>query len=145
MHNTDTSIKENMVPDKEDAVQHHVSDTSTLPSERPVTSIISGYEVSVFRDVEAAVTAAADIVCNSGLDIGDVVVEHNATKDEYEIIAYFLKGGCLCKLLDGTLCSTQFIALILQEACDECRQLAQEQACHGCYGSVSGQLQFRAL
>ena len=26
--------------------------------------------MSIFRDVEAAVTAAADIVCNSGLDIG---------------------------------------------------------------------------
>ena len=38
--------------------------------------------MSVFRDVEAAVTAAADIVCNSGLDIGDMVVEHNETEDE---------------------------------------------------------------
>ena len=49
-----------MVPDKKDAVQSHVSDTCTLPSERPETSIISEYEVSVFRDVEAAVTAAAN-------------------------------------------------------------------------------------
>ena len=30
--------------------------TSRLPSERPVTSIISEYEVSVFRDVEETVT-----------------------------------------------------------------------------------------
>ena len=32
MHHTDTFIEESMVPDKEDAVQSHVSDTSTLPS-----------------------------------------------------------------------------------------------------------------
>ena len=82
MHNTDTSIEESIVPDKEDAVQSHVSDTSTLPSERLETSIISEYEVSVFRDVEAAVTAAADIVCNSGLDTGDMIAKHNETEDE---------------------------------------------------------------
>ena len=34
MHNTDTSIEDSMVPDKEDAVQSHVSYTSPLPSER---------------------------------------------------------------------------------------------------------------
>ena len=71
-------------------VHSHVSDTSPLPSERnPETSIIFEYEVSVFRDVEAAVTVAPDIVCNSGLDIGDMVVEHNETKDEEERIALF--------------------------------------------------------
>ena len=31
------------------------------------------------------------------------------------------------QLLDGTLCSTQFIALMLQEARNECRQLTREQ------------------
>ena len=31
------------------------------------------------------------------------------------------------QLLDGTLCSTQFIELMLQEACNECRQLTREQ------------------
>ena len=71
-----------MVPDKDDAVQSNVSDMSCLPSERPETSITSEYEVSLFRDVEAAVTAAPDIVGNSGLDIGDMVVEHNETEDE---------------------------------------------------------------
>ena len=55
---------------------------STLPSERPEISIISEYEVSVFRDVEAAATAAADIVCNSGLDIGDMIAKHNETEDK---------------------------------------------------------------
>ena len=58
MHNTVTSIEESMVPDKEDAIQSHVSDTSPLHSESPETSITSEYEVSVFRDVEAAVTAS---------------------------------------------------------------------------------------
>ena len=69
-----------MLPDKEDAVQSHVSYTSPLPSERPATSITSEYEVSVFRDVEAAVTVVPDIVCNSGLDIADMVVEHNESR-----------------------------------------------------------------
>ena len=57
MHNTETSIEESKVPDKEIAVHRHVSDLSRLPSERPATSIISEYEVSVFRDVEETVTA----------------------------------------------------------------------------------------
>ena len=81
MHNTDTSIEESMIPDKEDAVHIHVSDTSPLPSERPTTSIISEYEVSFFRDVEATVTVVPDIVCNSGLDIADMVVEHNKIEE----------------------------------------------------------------
>ena len=88
MHNTDTSIEESKVPDKEDAVHRHVSDTS---SERPVTSIISEYEVSVFRDVEETVTVVPDIVCNNGLDIWDMVVEHNETEER---IAWFLEGTC---------------------------------------------------
>ena len=88
MHNTDPSIEESMVPNKEDAVHSHVSDKSLLPSERgPEVSIISEYEVSVFRDVEAAVIVTPDIVCNSGLDIGDMVVENNETEDEEERIA----------------------------------------------------------
>ena len=80
--------------------------------------------MSVLRDVEAAVIGAPCILCNSGLDIGDMVVEHNETEDEEERIAWFLEGGCLCKLLDG---STQFIASILQEARNECQQLTREQ------------------
>ena len=45
--------------------------------------------MSVFRDVEPVVTAASDIVCSSGLDIGDMVIEHNETEDEEEKIACF--------------------------------------------------------
>ena len=78
-----------MAADKYDAVHNHISDTSPLPSERgSETSIIFEYEVSVFRDVEAAVTATPDIVCNSGLDIGDMVVELNETEDEEERIGF---------------------------------------------------------
>ena len=73
-----------MIPDEEDAVQSHVSDTSHLSSEMLETSITSEYEVFVFRDVEAAVTVAFDIVCNSWLYIRDMVVEHNETNDEWE-------------------------------------------------------------
>ena len=75
-----------MVQDKVDTVQRHVSDMFPLPSERPETSITSEYKVSVFRVVEAA---APDILCYSGLDIGDMVVEYNDTKDEEESIAWF--------------------------------------------------------
>ena len=46
-------------------------------------------------DIEAVVDEASDIVCNSGLDIGGMVVEHNETKDEEERrIALFLADGC---------------------------------------------------
>ena len=55
----------------------------------PEVSFISEYEVSVFRDFEAAVTTAPDIVCTSGLDIGDMVVENNETEDEEERITCF--------------------------------------------------------
>ena len=97
-----------MVPDKEDAVQSHVSDMSPLPSERHETSITS--EV---RDIEAAVNEASNIVCNSGLDIGDIVVEHNKTEDEEERIAWFLEGETLCKLL------AYYAPLSLQHRCSK--------------------------
>ena len=54
-------------------------------------SSLSEYEVSVFRDVEETVTAVPNIVCNNGLDIGDMVVEHNETEER---IAWFLEGTC---------------------------------------------------
>ena len=84
--------------------------------------------MSVFRDIEAVVNEVSDIVCNSGLDVGGMMVEHDETNDEEQgRIARFLTGGCSFKLLDGTPCSTQFTALMLQDACDECRQLTREQ------------------
>ena len=49
------------------------------------------------------------------------------------------------QLLDGTLCFTQFIALMLQEACNECRQLTREQLVMVVMGQFSDQLQFCAL
>ena len=116
MHNTDTSKEESKVPDKEDAVHSHVSYTSPLPTERPATSIISEYEVSVFRDVEETVTAIPDIVCNNGLDIGDMVVEHNEMEER---IAWFLESTCASYYIARTLRSTQFKASMLQDARDE--------------------------
>ena len=56
-----------------------------------------------------------------------MIVEHDETNDEQRRIARFLTSGCSCKLLDGIPCSTQFTALMLQEARDECRQLTREQ------------------
>ena len=110
MHNTDTSIEDS---DEEDAVGSHVLDLppSPLSSKRPKTFITSDYDVSVFRDIEAEINEVSDIVCNGGLDIGDMIVEHDETNDEEQrSIARFLTSGCLCKLLDGIPCSTQFTA-----------------------------------
>ena len=81
MHNTDTSIQDS---DEEDAVGSHVLDLAPSPlhSKRPEMFITSDYDVSVFRDIEAEVDEASDIVCNGGLDIGDMIVEHDETNDE---------------------------------------------------------------
>ena len=101
MHNTDTSIEDS---DEEDAVRSHVLDLppSPLPSKRPEMFITSDHDVSVFRDIEAEVDETSDIVCNGGLDIGDMIVEHDETNNEEQRrIARFLTSGCLCKLLDG--------------------------------------------
>ena len=94
---------------------------SPLPSERPETPTTFEHDVPVFRDIEA------DVVCNVGLDIGDIVVEHGEIEEEEGRIARFLAGGCSCKLHDGTPCCTQFTASMLQEARAECRQLSRKQ------------------
>ena len=57
-------------------------DTSPLPSERPEISTTTMYDVAVFQNIEASVDEASDIVCNGGLDIGDLAVEHDETDDE---------------------------------------------------------------
>ena len=96
-------------------------------SERPETPTTFEHDVPVFRDVEADVDEASDVVCNVGLDIGDIVVEHGEIEEEEGRIARFLAGGCSCKLHDGTPCCTQFTVSMLQEARAECRQLSREQ------------------
>ena len=116
--------------DEEDAVGSHVLDLppSPLPSKRPDAFITFDHDVSVFRDIEAEVNEASNIVFNGGLDIGDMIVEHDETNDEEQRrIARFLTSGCSCKLLDGIPCSTQFTVLLLQVAHGECRQLTREQ------------------
>ena len=98
MHITDTSIE---VSDEEDAVHSNVSDMSLCPlsSKRPKTTITSEHDVSVFRDIEAKVDDASDIVCNGGLDIGDMIVEHDETNNEEQRrIALILTSGCSCML-----------------------------------------------
>ena len=82
MHNADTSTKESIFSVEEDVVQSYVSDTSPLPSERPEISTTTKYDVAVFQNIEAAVDEASDVVCNGGLDIGDLAVEHDETDDE---------------------------------------------------------------
>ena len=71
---------------------------SPLPSERPETPTTFEHDVPIFRDVEADVDEASDVVCNVGLDIGDIVVEHGEIEEEEGRIARFLAGGCSCKL-----------------------------------------------
>ena len=128
MHNEDTSTEESIFSVEEDVVQSYVSDTSPLPSERPEISTTTTYDVAVFQNIEAAVDEASDIVCNGGLDIGDLAVEHDETDDEEQRrIARFLAGGYSCKLLDGRPCSSQFSTSMVQRARDECRQLTREQ------------------
>ena len=100
---------------------------SSLPSERTETPTTFEHDVLVFRDVEADVDEASNVVCNVELDIGDIVVEHGEIEEEEGRIARFLAGGCSCKLHDGTPCCTQFVASMLQEARAECRQLIREQ------------------
>ena len=110
MHNTDTSIEDS---DEEDAVGSHVLDLppSPLPSKGPETFITSDHDVSVFRDIETEENKPSDIVYNSGLDIGDMIVQHDETTDEEQRrVVRFLTSGCSCKLLDGIPCSTQFTA-----------------------------------
>ena len=87
---------------------------SPLPSERPETPTTFEHDLPVFRDVEADIDEASNVVCNVGLDIGDIVVEHGEIEEEEGRIARFLAGGCSCKLHDGTpCCSTQFTASML--------------------------------
>ena len=128
MHNTDTSTEESIFSDEEDVVQSYVSDTSPLPSERPEISTTTTYDVAVSQKIEAAVDEAFDVVCNGGLDIGDLSVEHDEIDDEEQRrIARFLAGGCSCKLLDGTPCSSQLSTSMLKRTRNECRQLTREQ------------------
>ena len=47
---------------------------SPLPSERPETPTTFEHDVPIFRDVEADIDEASDVVCDVGLDIGDIVV-----------------------------------------------------------------------
>ena len=125
MHNTDTSMEENMVPDKENSVQRPVSNTSPpLPSERPDISLTSEYHVLVLRDVEAAVSAAPDSL-QQWAGYWGVVVHHNETEEVGESICF--KGWYLCKLLECTLRSSYFKLSMLQEAHNECREPSREQ------------------
>ena len=57
---------------------------SALPYERLEISTTSehAYNVAVFRNIEAVVDEASDVVCIGGLDIADMAVEHDETEDE---------------------------------------------------------------
>ena len=78
--------EDSIFPHEDYVVQNYVSDTS-LPSERPEISTTTTYDVAVFNNIEAVVDEASDIVCNGGLDIGNLVAEQNETDDEEEITA----------------------------------------------------------
>ena len=74
-------LQKSIFPDEYDVVQNYVSDTS-LPSERPEISTTTTYDIAVFKNIEAEVDNASDIVCNGGLEIGYLVVEQNENDDE---------------------------------------------------------------
>ena len=85
-------------------------------------------DTPIFIDINAVVEAASDTICNSGLDIGTVVVEIDDSKDvEERQIERFLSQGCKCKLNNGIPCCTLFTSSQLLADRDECRQLIHDQ------------------
>ena len=86
------------------------------------------FDEPVFTDIDAVVDAASDVVSNTGLDIGTVVVENDDSSDaEERRIARFMSEGCKCKLNGRNACITRFTASQLSAARDECRQLTHDQ------------------
>ena len=105
-----------------------LSDTCSSMAE-PCTALPDSDEsATVFTDVELAVEEASDTVCNSGLEIGCVVVENDDTGDaEERRVARFLAGGCKCKLNDGNSCYLLFTSSQISSVRDDCRQLTKDQ------------------
>ena len=79
-------------------------------------------------NVDTLVEEAADTVCNTGLDIGGVIIENVDSSDAEEgRIDRFRSDGCKCQLSGGEPCHTLFTATQIQAACDKCHQLTHDQ------------------
>ena len=92
-------------------------------------------------NVDTLVEEAADAVCNTGLDIGGVIIENDDSSDAEEgRIDHFRSDGCKCQLSGGEPCHTLFTATQIRAARDECHQLTHDQLDM----VVMGQLQSKA-
>ena len=79
-------------------------------------------------NVDTLVEEAADTVCNTGLDIGGVIIENDDSSDAEEgRIDRFRSDGCKCQLSGGDPCHTLFTATQIQAARDKCHQLTHDQ------------------
>ena len=79
-------------------------------------------------NVDTLVEEAADTVCNTGLDIGGVIIENVDSSDAEEgRIDRFRSDGCKCQLSGGDPCHTLFTATQIRAACDKCHQLTHDQ------------------
>ena len=79
-------------------------------------------------NVDTLVEEAADTVCNTGLDIGGVIIENDDSSDAEEgRIDRFRSDGCKCQLSGGEPCHTLFTATQIRAACDKCHQLTHDQ------------------
>ena len=92
------------------------------------SSITLVSSVTVLINVDTLVEEAADTVCNTGLDIGGVIVENDDSSDAGEgRIDRFRSDGCKCQLSGGEPCHILFTATQIWAACDKCHQLTHDQ------------------
>ena len=66
-------------------------------------------------------------MCNTGLDIGGVIIENDDSSDAEGRIDRFRSDGCKCQLSGGEPCHTLFTATQIRAACDKCHQLTHDQ------------------
>ena len=103
-----------------------LADTTSLDVD--LSNSVLDEQSDIITDIDAAVEEASDIVCNTGLEHGSVVVENDDDTDaEDRRIARFLSQGCKCQLHNGNPCYTLFTASQLSVVRDECRQLSRDE------------------
>ena len=94
----------------------------------PLSSALpSAVTESLFTDIDELVEEASDVVCSTGLEEVDVVVEDDSRAAEERRVAWFLGTGCKCRLNNGSPCYTLFSPSQLQAALDDFHQLTRDQ------------------
>ena len=101
--------------EKKDLVANAVTSEHSPPQDEPI-----------YCNVDAAVEAGSDVVCNMGIECA-VVADDSSTDEEKGRIACFLSEGCKCQLNHGRPCSALFTASQVMVARDECQRLTQDQ------------------